>query len=55
MNKDDIFTGRNMGCKIVDWPQSFLFLCYIYLAFLHFLSSASLIQVCVCGSDKGVK
>ena len=20
----------------LDWPQSFLFLCYIYLAFLHF-------------------
>ena len=36
-------------CLMVDWPQSFLFLCYIYLAFLHFFSSASLIQVCVCG------
>ena len=22
--------------NLVDWPQSFLFLCYIYLAFLHF-------------------
>ena len=45
----------------LDWPQSFLLFCYIYLAFLHFFSSASLIQVCVCGwtkpffSDKGVK
>ena len=34
---------------LLDWPQSFLFLCYIYLAFLHFFSSASLIQFCVCG------
>ena len=33
----------------IDWPQSFLFLCYIYLAFLHFFSCASLIQVCFCG------
>ena len=46
---------------ILDWPQSFLFLCYIYLAFLHFFSSASLIQFASVAeqkhffSDKGVK